>query len=257
MQFEDRITIQTPEGVDLELTLAGIGSRFVAAFVDGLIRLALFFALGFAAGLGGELFGDSGSEMSAAAIVVLSIAGFLLVFGYDVFFEVLSSGRTPGKRWSGLRVVRIGGRPVGFVSSAVRNIVRIVDFLPIFYGVGMVAVAVNRKNQRLGDMAAGTLVVREVRVDERRGGTGTPIPVAIDSAEARDELAAWDVSAVTADELAAVRRFLQRRADLPTPARERIAGQLAAGLRPKVAGPIETYSAETFLERLAAAKSLR
>jgi uncharacterized RDD family membrane protein YckC len=250
MQFEDRITIQTPEGVDLELTLAGIGSRFVAAFVDALIRLALFLALALVTGLGGDLFGGPGGEISALAVIVLSIASFLLVFGYDIFFEVLSSGRTPGKRWSGLRVVRIGGRPVGFVASAVRNIVRIIDFLPIFYGVGMVAVAVTRNNQRLGDVAAGTLVVREVRAEDRA-------PVADESHAARDELAAWDVSAVTADEIAAVRRFLQRRTDLPGDARERIAGQLASGLRPKVAGPVENYSAETFLERLAAAKALR
>jgi uncharacterized RDD family membrane protein YckC len=251
MQYEDRITIQTPEGVDLELTLAGIGSRFVAAFVDGLIRVALFSALVFVSGLGRDLFASSGTEVSAVAIVILSLASFLLMFGYDIFFEVLSSGRTPGKRWSGLRVVRVGGRPVGFVASAVRNIVRIVDFLPFFYGVGMVAVAVNRNNQRLGDMAAGTLVVREVRADDR-------VPAALEeSAAARDELATWDVSAVTAEEIAAVRRFLQRRADLPDEARERIAGQLAAGLRPKVAGPIEDHPPETFLERLAAAKSSR
>jgi uncharacterized RDD family membrane protein YckC len=249
MQYEDRITIQTPEGVDLELTLAGIGSRFVAAFVDGVIRLALFFALAFVTGLGRDLFASSGTDISAATIIILSIASFLLMFGYDIFFEVLSSGRTPGKRWSGLRVVRVGGRPVGFVASAVRNIVRIVDFLPVFYGVGMVAVAVNRNNQRLGDLAAGTLVVREVRADDR-------VP-AVESAAARDELAGWDVSAVTSEEIAAVRRFLQRRAELPDEARARIAGQLAAGLRPKVAGPIENYAAETFLERLAAAKSSR
>jgi uncharacterized RDD family membrane protein YckC len=250
MQYEDRITIQTPEGVDLELTLAGVGSRFVAAFVDALIRLALFLALALATGLGRDLFGGFGSEISAMSIVVLSISGFLLMFGYDIFFEVLSSGRTPGKRWSGLRVVRVGGRPVGFVASAVRNIVRIVDFLPIFYGVGMVAVAVNRNNQRLGDMAAGTLVVREVRAEERR-------PAPPESPAARDELAAWDVSAVTADELAAVRRFLQRRTELPGDARERIAGQLSAALRPKVAGPVENHPPEAFLERLAAAKALR
>jgi uncharacterized RDD family membrane protein YckC len=250
MQYEDRITIQTPEGVDLELTLAGIGSRFVAAFVDGLIRLALFFALAFVAGAGTDLFPTARSEVSAAAIIALSITSFLLMFGYDIFFEVLSSGRTPGKRWSGLRVVRDGGRPVGFMASAVRNILRIVDFLPFFYGVGMVTVAVTRNNQRLGDLAAGTLVVREARAEER-------VSVSPDSPVVRDELAAWDVSAITPEEIAAVRRFLQRRSELTEDARLRIAGQLTAGLRPKIAGPVENYSPEVFLERLAAAKSLR
>ncbi|MGH2788090.1 MAG: RDD family protein [Actinomycetota bacterium] len=250
MQYEDRITIQTPEGVDLELTLAGVGSRFVAALVDGLIRGALLLAVAFATGAGRELFAPTATEISPTEVIALSLAGFLLLFGYDVFFEVLASGRTPGKRWSGLRVVLVGGRPVGFVASAVRNIVRIIDFLPVFYGIGIVAATVSRNNQRLGDLAAGTLVVRELRRVEG------PRP-SLESAAARDELAAWDVSAVTPDELAALRRFLERRGELAGDARRRIAEQLAAALRPKIAGPTEAQDSETFLERVAAAKSLR
>jgi uncharacterized RDD family membrane protein YckC len=250
VQYEDRITIQTPEGVDLELTLAGVGSRFVAALVDGLIRGALLLAVAFVTGAGRELFAPTATEMSPTEVIALSLAGFLIVFGYDIFFEVLASGRTPGKRWSGLRVVRVGGRPVGFVASAVRNIVRIVDFLPVFYGIGIVAAFVSRNNQRLGDLAAGTLVVRELRRVERSRPT-------LESAAVRDELAAWDVSSVTPHELAAVRRFLERRGELAEDARRRIAEQLAAALRPKVAGPSEAQDSETFLERVAAAKSLR
>ena len=163
MQYEDRLSIPTPEGVDLELTLAGVGSRFVAGLLDQVVQWSVIIALMVLAGVLRDGDGLGGAEGAAAtlamaAFVVLVFAVQLL---YDVSFETLASGRTPGKRWTGLRVVRLDGAPVGFVTSAVRNLLRIVDVLPGFYGVGLVAVLASRRNQRLGDMAAGTLVVRE------------------------------------------------------------------------------------------------
>ena len=86
-----------------------------------------------------------------------------------MLFEVLGGGRTPGKRWTGLRVVRSGGRRSRFTRSAMRNILRLIDILPGFYGVGMAVIFVTPHNQRLGDLAAGTLVVRD-RHGDRRGG---------------------------------------------------------------------------------------
>lgn len=252
MPYEDRISIATPEGVDLQLTLAGLGSRAVARIVDQLIQTGVLIAVALLAALAG---GD-GSVVGALFLVVL----FLVQFGYDVLFETLASGRTPGKRWSGLRVVRSDGGPVGFVPSAVRNLVRLVDFLPGVYAVGMAAVLASRRNQRLGDMAAATLVVRERHGGRRpahaptttattASGTWTP------TAEAG--AVAWDVSAVTADELATVRRFLDRRSGLTADARARLAGELAARLRPKVVGPPPDQAPEAFLEALAAAKTAR
>ena len=92
---------------------------------------------------------------------LFSIVFFLVFFGYDVLFEVRSRGRTPGKRWTGLRVVRTGGQPVTFVPSCVRNVMRLVDFLPALYAIGMLSIFVTPRNQRLGDLAAGTLVMRD------------------------------------------------------------------------------------------------
>lgn len=249
MPYEDRISIATPEGVDLRLTLAGLGSRAVARIVDQLIQTGVLIAVALLAGLAG----GAGSVAGALFLVVL----FLVQFGYDVLFETLASGRTPGKRWSGLRVVRSDGGPVGFVPSAVRNLVRLVDFLPGVYAVGMAAVLASRRNQRLGDMAAATLVVRE-----RHGGRRpAPAPAAAASGTwpptADAGAVAWDVSAVTADELATVRRFLERRSGLTADARARLAGELADRLRPKVVGPPPGQAPEAFLEALAAAKAAR
>ncbi|MGI8683619.1 MAG: RDD family protein [Acidimicrobiales bacterium] len=249
MSYEDRISIATPEGVDLELVLAGVGSRCVARLLDQLLQTAVIVAVVVGAGVvGGSLEGDGGSA-GGLLTAVLVIALFVVQFGYDVLFETLASGRSPGKRWTGLRVVRIDGAPVGFVTSAVRNLLRLIDFLPGVYGVAMVAVLVSPRNQRLGDMAAGTLVVREKRV--------APQPAAWPSAVAYGDHTGWDVSAVTPDEVATVRRFLDRRAGLAAAARERLARDLASRLRPKVAGPPDRVEPEAFLEALVAAKAAR
>ena len=249
MQYEDRVTIATPEGVDVDLTLAGIGSRFIASLIDTLIKLAAWFGFAFLLFGGSTLLG--GGDAGAVGAAVFSVVAFLIWFGYDVLFEVLAAGRTPGKRWTGLRVVRMGGRPVGFVASAIRNIVRLADFLPSFYLVGSVTIIATRMNQRLGDLAAGTVVVRERPVSMTASAHPNQPPPLVPPT-----LETWDVSAVTPDDLATIRRFLERRGELTPYARWHLAQQLAAGLQQKVAGA-PSLPPETFLEYLSVAKSRR
>ena len=238
MRYDDTITVSTPEGVDFELTLAGAGSRFVSALVDLLIQFALLLAT--VAGV--RLVGGYGD--AAAALV-----SFVVVLGYDIAFEVLAAGRTPGKRLNGLRVVRSGGDPVGFITSAIRNVLRLVDFLPFAYVVGAVSILVTGRNQRLGDVAAGTLVVRD-RVAKAQADSAFELLAA-------EQTAAWDTSAVTAEELAAVRRFLKRRNQIEREARLALGRTLAERLRPKVGGVSGDLSAERFLALLASAKATR
>jgi uncharacterized RDD family membrane protein YckC len=241
MEYEDRLTIATPEGVDLELTLAGVGSRFSSALVDYLIQFVILVALAVVLGVGLRL--DPGAGGFALAVwVALS---FLLFVGYDVSFEVLNSGRTPGKRLNGLRVVREDGSEVTLPTSAVRNVLRLVDILPGWYLVGMAAIVVSRRNQRLGDLAAGTLVVRDRK----------PLPRELRLPASTVPLrSALDTSAIGPHELEAVLAFLARRDDLTPDARLQVASELAARLRPKVGGPVGGETAELFLERLAVAK---
>lgn len=245
MDFEDRIVIPTPEGIDLELTLAGAGSRFAAALVDWLLQLVVSLALWAVLVLG----------IGGYGVALFAVAAFLAGFGYHILFEVLASGRTPGKRWTGLRVVRAGGHPVTFLPSATRNILRLVDWLPAVYIVGCISVLVTRRNQRLGDLAAGTLVIR----DQAR--VAAPAPRRLLHGQAtpagRDEVPAWDVSGITADELVAVRRFLERRHELELHARTHLAGQLHDRLRPKTAGVPAEVTGERFLELVARAKAAR
>lgn len=255
VQYEDRLSIPTPEGVELHLTLAGVGSRFAATLVDQVLQWSIIIALVLLVGLLGgstEMFGvEPGTPLVVAAFVILVLG---VQFGYDVAFEVLASGRTPGKRWTGLRVVRLGGGPVGFLTSAVRNLLRIVDALPGLYAVGIVAVLLSSRNQRLGDLAAGTLVVRERHGGRNRGGQR----VRATDPSPPERWAAWDVSSVTADELATVRRFLDRRDTLTMEARGRLSEELARRLRSKVVCPERDGGGpEVFLEELAAVKSTR
>jgi uncharacterized RDD family membrane protein YckC len=240
----DQISIVTPEGITLDLPLAGVGSRFIAALIDTSIQVAALIGLSLLrAGLPGN------GVVSAVFIVV----AFVLFTGYDISFETLASGRTPGKRVTGLRVVTAGGAPVRFTTSAIRNVLRVVDILPGTYLVGIVTIVLTTRNQRLGDLAAGTLVVRERTGADARSGPWTVVPSS-DPGDGADLFEGWDVTAVSGDEVATVRRFLERRSSLVPEARARLAAELAGRLRPKVAVPEADVPDETFLVRVVAAK---
>ena len=238
--YEDRLAIATPEGVEVELTLAGIGSRFIAGGIDFTIQLAVIISLALVLRPAGD-----------AGVAIFTSGMFAMIFFYDVLFEVLGRGRTPGKRWAGLRVVRSGGRPITLARSSVRNILRIIDILPGFYAVGMTVIFITPRNQRIGDLAAGSHVVRIRHGDRRR--LNEPGADDVDPGPA----ATWDVTAVSQDDVAAVRAFLERRFELRSENRVEIAGHLASRLRPRVGGASPDLGDENFLELLVAAKAAR
>jgi uncharacterized RDD family membrane protein YckC len=240
VSYEDRVAIATPEGIEVELTLAGIGSRFIAAAIDITIQLVVIVA----AALILRPAGDAGAA-------IFTSASFALIFFYDVLFEVLGRGQTPGKRWTGVRVVRAGGRPITLVRSALRNILRLIDILPGFYAVGMTSIFITKNNQRVGDLAAGAHIVRIRHGDRSRPEDA--FQRVIDPAPART----WDVTAISADDVATVRAFLLRRPNLQGGYRISIASELASRLRPRVGGVPPNLSDEQFLELLEAVKSER
>ena len=240
MQLDDRVTLATPEGVALELILAGLGSRFLARLLDTLIQIGLIIALV----VGVEVFHSRG-WLQAATIVLV----FLILFAYDIVFETLNHGRTIGKQAAGIRVVGRFGEPVRFLASAIRNIARVLDFLPVFYLVGTISIIATARDQRVGDLAAGTLVMR----DRFPGLARSTAPITV----AADAVATWDVSAVSAAELQAVRQFLDRRLDLGWPARNYFAVDLAQRLAPKVAGIPPNSHPEYVLEGIVVAKQGR
>ena len=160
---DELVVIDTPENVAFGYEIAGIGTRFVAAVVDRAIVLVLQFVILVAMAM---LEQSSGADLeSIESRLMVWLVGFivlvmfLLNWGYYIFFELLWNGQSPGKRLVGLRVIGKNGAPIGLPKLAIRNLVRIVDSLPTLYGVGIIAMFIDTKSRRLGDLAAGTLVV--------------------------------------------------------------------------------------------------
>jgi uncharacterized RDD family membrane protein YckC len=270
MTLEDRYVLPTPEGVSLDAVLAGLGSRLAAFSLDFLIQVVFFIVVAFVVG---GLLSGGGETSTLVASGILSLVALIDFIGYFVVCEMLWSGRSVGKRAAGTRVVRVGGAPVGFWSSLLRNVARLVDMLPApLYLVGSVLILATPKNQRLGDLLGNTLVIRErqaamvlqrgLSFDDPRhwtapfgaggvpaaGPRGTPLP---------PELAHWDVSAVTEHDLTLVRTFLANRTGYTPEARARLAVQLADRLWPLVAGAVTATHPEQFLEAVVWVKSVR
>lgn len=204
--------VATPEGCEIDLRIAGPVTRACAWFLDFLLRLVLWVVLAIAAGMLGTLgFG------------VLLLGAFLLEWFYPIVFEVRNHGQTPGKRVCGLAVVHADGRPVGWNAAFIRNTLRAVDFLPLGYATGFVASLLDTDGRRLGDLAAGTLVIHM----ENR------VPATAEGETDGDGDSEAPPLALTREEQRAIIEFT-RRAPLLTPERAAevaaAAGALTAGL---------------------------
>jgi len=196
-------SVLSPEKIYFSFNLAGLGSRFAALLIDGIIQsvLAAFFVAGFF--LMGTSFSEEMTWFEWLVIAILIIGLFIIFYGYFIFFETIWNGQTPGKRAMKLRVIRDDGGAVTFVSVLIRNVLRLVDSL-LGGAIGVISILVSKKCQRLGDMAAGTLVVRE-QVQ------GAPRMVEIEEKEFP-----WSgkvklrIHGVTEDEFAMLKSFLLR-----------------------------------------------
>ncbi len=150
MLLDTRQSLETPEGALLPLTPAGFGVRVLAQLLDILIRYGIVTVIFIVL----SLLGRMGTGLAL-------ILAFLLEWFYPVYFEVSRQGRTPGKKWMGIRVVNDDGTPITFGPSLLRNLLRFVDFLPMLYLTGIVTSLCNRQFKRLGDLAAGSMVIYE------------------------------------------------------------------------------------------------
>src|SRR6185503_12494581 len=171
------VDVETPELVVFSYTIAGVGSRVYAALIDALIVIAMIIVIGITIGtLTPDRTGPGApGAVDAWAVAVFLLAVFCVLWGYYVLFEGLADGQTPGKRLLRLRVVRDGGYSVTFGASAIRNLVRLVDIMPPpSYGVGLASIVISRSGKRLGDFAAGTIVVREAIVTELAPAAAPP-----------------------------------------------------------------------------------
>jgi uncharacterized RDD family membrane protein YckC len=243
------VSVETPERVQLCLDVAGLGTRAMAYLVDFAILILFWstteFAIAYLRSGHGlvDLEELRGLRSSVQALLVFAI--FFVQWGYWVGFETLWAGRSPGKRALRIRVIKLDGSPVGFGDVALRNLGRVVDFLPALYAVGLVAMTVSPRSRRLGDLLAGTVVVRERRVDLSR----YEAPAAASRALAMP---------LSASEYELVTSFLSRAARLEPSARERVALKLAEPLArrlsaERLSAALESgAAAEAFLQEIAA-----
>ncbi len=166
-QQDAPLNIETPENVAFVYDIAGIGSRFLACMVDSAIivvlQIIMFFMMYYIVDITSSpgAFLESITERNTWMLAIAGLLSFLILWGYYIFFETIWNGQSPGKRWAKLRVIRRDGTPVTISETLIRNIVRLVDFLPFNYAVGVVIMFITENSQRLGDLAAGTLVVRD------------------------------------------------------------------------------------------------
>lgn len=163
--MQRRLEVETPEAVAFAYPLAGLGSRGVAALLD-VVLLGAIMTAELVAGVLGVLLAARVSDGALAlfgpwGIALMLVVMFVTYWGYYIFGEVFRNGRTWGKRVMRIRVVREDGSRVGVLESVIRNFVRIIDLLPGTYGFGVASVLLTGRAQRLGDMAAGTVVIEE------------------------------------------------------------------------------------------------
>lgn len=230
----------TPERVPLTVPLAGLGERALAYGIDlGVVVLALF-VLFFIYNFWGDLEADLGA-LSPVGTLALALFGFGSVVLYDTLFEVLGDGRTPGKRLMKLRVVSAGGRTPDLATSLLRNALRLLDWLPFFYGVGTVALFVTG-TRRVGDLLANTVIVTE------RAREVDPFAPCV---EAAATLGAWPQPRPWSDaQLLQALEIVERTRELPAPAADKLCRRVLARIDDELAGDESVTSARVALARV-------
>ena len=249
---DETFDIQTPENIAFGYQVAGIGSRFLATLLDtlivGLLQVVVILVVVLVIrAFEGSAFGD---QISSWALAVFGLIGAFFYWGYYVFFEMLWNGQSPGKRWVGIRVIRSDGTPITLSESLIRNLARLVDFLPAAYGIGIITMFIDKQSRRLGDLAAGTLVVQD------------RAPISIQSLSVnrsvnlrqrgftRVSLEGFPLERLTNNDLSLIEDFLLRRDQLTH--RQSLAVQILNRLHQRLGLPIPASSPSEAEDTLAA-----
>jgi uncharacterized RDD family membrane protein YckC len=240
------VDVRTPESIAFSYELAGLGSRFLAVVVDQAIQIAtlvgIFVGITLAASRvaarsAAPAISQKAAESVAIAIIVVIV--FVVLFGYFIAFEALWNGQTPGKKLLGIRVVRDGGYPIDFGASLIRNLIRVGEWAIGYYVLAAISCVLSPENKRLGDLAAGTIVVRDARL----AAPNKP-------SRERDEPVYAPTAYLGGEERALIKRFLERRDALSAGRRRELASQLAARVRDRVPEELRRLDDESLLERL-------
>lgn len=241
------VSVRTPESIAFSYELAGLGSRFLALAIDVTIQTVIVAGIFWAIAAGGSGYSarngmpvSSRAAMSLAIAIIIAIL-FLIYFGYFIAFEAFWNGQTPGKRALRIRVVRDGGFAADFGSCAIRNLVRIGEVVLGAYAVSAIVTLLSPENKRLGDMAAGTIVVREERAPSLAG---------LIAAQQREEAKSGAPSLLSAEEHALVDRYVARRDGMMPSHRALLASQIAARVRTRLSRDLQALDDDDLLTKL-------
>jgi len=264
--FFDQLSIETPEQVELRYGVAGIGSRFVAVLVDHLIQIVvlfleilLFFWIAKAAsGSGSDSPNSSLDTAGKWFIAIVIFLNFAFFAGYFALFEAYWKGQTPGKRLMKLRVIKDSGRQITFFEALARNVIRFVELtVPGLYLSGVITMACNKRNKRLGDFAAGTIVVHE-RVEDQpllvRPHTSifstTTAPLEPWRPTVQHMFPADVVAKLNHQDLVVIETFFSRALDLDIDMRAHMAERIAKQMTSKMGVPLPEGNPERALESI-------
>ena len=242
--------LETPENVELHFELAGPGSRFCAICIDTVIIACGILAIGLLLLLGGvalpralfeaDFFTDEGHLVSSWVVALAMLAIAVVSSSYHLVFELFMHGQTPGKRAMKIRAISDDGSAMIPSQVLVRNVLRTVDFLPVLYTLGGVVSLFSSLHKRIGDLAAGTIVVKEGDPDYRAASDVRYDPTPMEPIVSNAEL--------SPEEARLIRNFLSRRDEFLPSARAQLAHQIGSELYRRYGGTWD--DAERYLERL-------
>jgi uncharacterized RDD family membrane protein YckC len=252
--IKETLTIQTPEHVGFQYTLAGLGTRSMAFLLDtairGLFALFIFVVMIIVSKWFPALSSSGLRDLSNNWVMAMGILAYgFLDLGYFIFFEAIWSGQTPGKRSQKLRVICMDGQPIGWIESTIRNILRAVDILSGVYPVGLIVIFLSSRSQRIGDYAAGTVVIIE-----RRSRVPLDRTRLRSSAKIHFPDLGTHISTLEPDEYRIIRTFLERRPEMGRTHRIQLAGDLTRRLMERWQLILNKgFSYESFLEEVVGA----
>jgi uncharacterized RDD family membrane protein YckC len=252
------ISILTPEQVELQFELAGIGSRFIALLIDQLWQSLIILAIVLSFIAYPEAIDAIGSSVVLSVVIVV-VGLFFITNGYFIYFEATRNGQTPGKKAVNIRVIRDSGHPVDFRAVLIRNLMRTVDCLPGLYAVGIISAFISPQYRRLGDFVAGTLVVKAGRYEEQKQAASavespsttvlTETPVQPESKLPFEILAS--ISNLSKDDYRAIRYFLDRMADLEAAVTQPLSQKMIERISPKLGiDPLQVQDQIAFLQEI-------
>lgn len=246
MRFFNRVTLQTPESVELEFTLAGIGNRAFAVLIDYIVLFLTLTMFWIVWGILSIQIVNSFDNVNKIGLWLLAIAfllNFFVYVGYFVFFEVIWQGQTPGKRYAKIRVIRDDGRRVSIQQATLRALLRTIDDT-LF--IGAFLIILGSREKRLGDLVAGTIVIQEEYVV-----AALNFPISQQAQKLATDLPQMaNLSLLLPDDFAAIREYLQRRGEMTSKARSELSLKMARQVRSAIdlANLPEGLTADVFLE---------